>query len=151
MTHPKEQDLALFATGDTGFVQKFQLTRHVRDCTDCSQAVEEYRTLTSALSEPDLDIANWDSLAAEMKANIRLGLEAGACVQPRSFARATGALAFLNPRLAVAAASVMVLLAAGLLLKQSQPVPKPSSTVIASQESVKVDTEGVTITHVYLE
>lgn len=155
MTHPKEQDLALFATRDLSFVQNFRLNRHVSSCAACSQTIAEYRELTSALSEPDLDIANWDALAAEMKANVRLGLEAGACVDSTKtrFARINPLPApiRLNARLGVAAASLMVLISAGLLMRQPKPAPAPARTTIASQQSVKVDTEGVTITNVYLE
>lgn len=153
MTHPKEQDLALFATRDLGFVQNFLLNRHVRNCADCTQSVAEYQDLTAALSEPDLDIANWDSLAAEMKANVRLGLEAGACIDKTRtrFARRPQTRHRFNPRLAVAAASLMVLATAGILLRQPKPAPPAPRTVIASEQSIKVDTEGVTITNVYLE
>ena len=147
MTHPEEQDLALYATGDAGFVQKLYLTRHVHSCSECSRIVEEYRGLTAALSEPDLDIANWDALAAEMKANVRLGLEAGACVRTDAAPTAS----WVNPRLAVAMASLVILAGAGLILREHKPAPTPKSSVFAARQSVKVDTEGVTITNVYLE
>ncbi|MCU1327394.1 MAG: anti-ECFsigma factor, ChrR [Bryobacterales bacterium] len=174
MTHPKEHDLALFATRDLSFVQNFRLNRHVRDCAQCSQTVAEYRDLTVALAEPDLEIANWDALAAEMKANVRLGLEAGACIDNTRFSRknslsrtnplsrtnsflsrdrnGAGPATLFNPRLTLAAASLVVLVSAGLLMRQPRPSqPAPPATEIASQQSVKVDTEGVTITNVYLE
>jgi hypothetical protein len=150
MTHPKEQDLALYATGDTGFVDKIQLTRHLRACDECLQTVQEYRSLSAELSDLDLDLANWDSLAAEMKANIHVGLEAGACVRKPQTVRP---LNFFNTRMAVATASLLTLAAAALLLKQPKfaAPAAATTTVMASQQSVKVDSEGVTITNVILE
>jgi len=155
MKHPAEQDLALYAGGDHGFVESWILGRHVRNCASCSEVVEEYRELTLALSAEALsteaDLPDWDSLAGEMRANIRVGLEAGACIPrervlPKPFA--------LNPRLTVALASLMVLVGAGVFLRQ--PKRTPSGAVIAShqmasEQRVQVDTEGVTITSVFGE
>ncbi len=145
MSHPPEQDLALYATKDLTFFSRLSVSRHVRTCQACAEALHDYREITAdlALSEPE--IPDWDNLAGEMRANIRLGLEAGACVP--SVAPAP-AVSWFNPRLALAMASLMFLLGAGIILRPDQPKPVP--TVVASQQqSVKVDTEGVTITNVF--
>jgi hypothetical protein len=114
-THPSEADLALLAGGECGRVSRFFLQRHVRDCRECTAKVAHFeilRTDLARMSPPDLD---WSRLAAEMKANIRLGLEAGACV--RDIERRHG----WNPRLAVAFASVAFLICAGLTMKSRLP------------------------------
>jgi hypothetical protein len=67
---------------------------------------------------------NWDALAADMRANIRLGLEAGACVREKRVRRR------VNPRLAVAFASLMVVVAASFLLRGSHSLI-PSETTAA--------------------
>ena len=146
MRHPAEQDLALYAGGDQGFLKSFVVGRHVRDCAECAEVVEDYRQLTIALAaEPDMP--GWDSLAAEMKANIRLGLEAGACI---GGAKDRGTvLPRFNPRLAVALASLMVLAGAGFFLRE--PISPSAGTVVAAQQYVQVDPEGVTITNVFGE
>jgi hypothetical protein len=150
MRHPAEQDLALYASGDQGFFKGFTLRRHVRDCAACAEVIEEYREITAALAV-ESEIPGWDSLAAEMKANIRLGLEAGACIPPDRTSRIP---LVLNPRLAVAFASLMVLVGAGVFLRPPRQAAGPA-TMAASQvtagENIQVDPEGVTITHVFGE
>lgn len=144
MTHPPEEELALYATGDTGPVKRFRLWLHLRSCPACSQIAGEFRELTVALSrsEPEPEVAEWNTLAAEMRANIRLGLEAGACV------RADAPVAhWWSPRLVVAMASLIILAGAGFVLRPRQPALLP--TIIAAQQSIRVDTEGVTITNVF--
>lgn len=147
MPHPVEQDLALYATNDLTFFSRLSVSRHVRTCQACADAVHDYREITADLTLSEPEIPDWDNLAAEMRANIRLGLEAGACVPSVASAPA---VSWFNPRLALAMASLMFLLGAGIILRPDQP--KPAPTVVASQQqSVKVDTEGVTITNVYME
>src|SRR5580698_2757936 len=80
MNHPRENDLALLAGGEAGRIRRFLLDRHVRTCADCRETIREYRELRAELAEPGLPDLNWNFLAADMRANIRLGLEAGACV-----------------------------------------------------------------------
>jgi hypothetical protein len=119
MTHPHETELALLAGGDCGRVAGFFLARHVRGCRECAAKVEGFEMLREDLAEmpaPDLD---WSSLAAEMKANIRLGLEAGECVRLREPRRQW------NPRLAVAFASLSFLICAGLIMRSPATLPAP--------------------------
>ena len=80
--HPRENDLALLAGGEAGRFQRFPCwMRHVRTCADCQEddryGIPELRSGLADMELPDL---NWNFLAADMRANIRLGLEAGACV-----------------------------------------------------------------------
>jgi len=116
MNHPLENDLALLAGGETGRIRRFLLDRHVRTCADCQNKIAEYRELRSELSEPGLPDLNWNFLAADMRANIRLGLEAGACVRtPHVFMR-------WNPRLGIAFASLALLVGSGLFLRDIRPL-----------------------------
>ena len=63
------------------------------------------------METPDL---NWNSLAMEMRGNIRVGLDAGACVAgPRVSNR-------WNPRLAMAFASLLLLTRLGFLFTDSE-------------------------------
>jgi hypothetical protein len=143
--HPTEDQLALFASGDAGFVRGLLLARHVRNCASCNGTVEEYRGLTAALAADVFPVDAWNQLAAEMHANIRLGLEAGACVRGEE-----AAASWWNPRLGVAMATLVILAGAGFVLRPSaQPSAQP--VTVAAQHHVAVDTEGVTITNVILE
>jgi len=93
MTHPSESDLALFAAGDLSWAKQKFTGRHIAQCGACQTIVVEYSELRPEAREfPKIPRslhtgANWSRLAAEMSANIRLGLEAGECVSPRVLSR----------------------------------------------------------------
>ncbi len=113
MRHPSTIDLALHAGGDLGLIRRIGVALHVRRCERCaseaaavSEARGKIRDAAAALA-PSLD---WSALASEMTANIRVGLEAGQCVdEPRRPARLRG----LRWSLGAALASACLLLALG--------------------------------------
>ena len=82
--HPEAQELALYVSRDLSAWRNFAVGRHVSACPSCRREVALLGNAASAFaSEVDLipgGTAAWDRLAAEMRANIRLGLEAGECV-----------------------------------------------------------------------
>jgi anti-sigma factor RsiW len=89
--HAVETDLALFATGDLNPWRSALVRFHVARCAQCRETVDAFRRDRERLRQeasrmpPGL---NWERLAAEMAANIRVGLEAGECVAPRRSKRA---------------------------------------------------------------
>jgi len=120
-SHPSETELALLAGGDCPPVSRFLLNRHVRQCSACSETVAEFASLRSDIAAEEIPDLNWDRLAAEMTANIHLGLEAGECVRLASPRR------HWNPKLAVAFASLTILLGAGYLLRAPHAAPAISA------------------------
>ncbi len=126
--HPSEADLAMFASGDSGWLRELQLKRHVSRCGDCRDTVASYGEVRTALQEvplPDAlaNEAGWNRMAGEMRANIRLGLAAGECIgsapeqsRPRNFS-----LGLASRRLAVGMAGVVLLAGAGLFLRGLLP------------------------------
>lgn len=114
MNHPREHDLALLAGGEAGRIRRFLLGRHLRVCPDCQRKIAEYQDLRDDLAEIEIPDVNWNFLAADIRANIRLGLEAGACV------RAEPVLRRWNSRPAIAVACVLLLLVAGELLRNGR-------------------------------
>ena len=114
--HPHENDLALLAGGEAGRGSRFFLERHVRSCADCQQKVVEYRQLRAHLREHEIPDMNWHFLEADMRANIRLGLEAGACV------RTTQIAPRWNLRLSVGFAGVAALILAGFFVPDIGPL-----------------------------
>ena len=82
MRHPKLATLALHAGGDLGVLVGWRTGRHLAACERCRAEVgrvEKTRRILPDLAEmPEVP---WNRLAAEMKANIRLGVEAGQCVR----------------------------------------------------------------------
>jgi hypothetical protein len=107
MNHPRDNDLALLAGGDASRLQRFRLDRHVQNCADCQTKMAGYRNLRSELNDMEFPEVNWNFLATDMRANIRLGLEAGACV------RSTPDFGRWNPRLGFAFAALALLLIGG--------------------------------------
>jgi hypothetical protein len=128
--HPDPATLALHAGKDLGWFQAWKTERHVADCVDCREEIAAYqgmRDLLPRLSEmPDLP---WNRLAGEMRANIRLGLAAGECVEGVEVpAPKAGAFAGLRPAFAVA--GVLALLITGLILERPKPVNTAASPVV---------------------
>ena len=83
MKHPGEADLALFAGGDLGFLDRWRVGRHLKGCATCRDGIEGFRSGTSALRNETSELPpglDWSRLAAEMTANIHVGIEAGECV-----------------------------------------------------------------------
>jgi len=130
MRHPKQAALALHAGGDLGFFAKWRVERHLARCERCRDEVAAFSDFREMLPElagpPDLP---WNQLAAEMRANIRLGLAAGECVRPderplREHPFFTGA------RAAVAMASIVALMVTGLMLERPVPVAVSEGPVV---------------------
>ncbi len=122
MRHPKLATLALHAGGELGWLARWRTERHVAECERCRADVAAFERTRQILPDlAEMPEVPWNRLAAEMKANIRLGLAAGECVReggaPRlDWPRVTGM------RAAVALASVTALLVTGMVLERPAPV-----------------------------
>lgn len=146
MNHPRENDLALLAGGDAGRIKRFLLDRHVRACAGCRETIAEYRELRAEAGRAELPDLNWNFLAAEMRANIRLGLEAGECVRTGQVFRRWNARPFL------AFASLLLLIGAVELLRDARP-HRPASVEAATQVlqstragvEIRTDTKSLTL------
>ncbi len=116
MKHPTQATLALHAGGDLGWWVRWRTERHAAHCEQCREDLAAFSGVCEIL--PDLneipEVA-WNRLAAEMKANIRLGLAAGECVRTED--KPLRATLFSGARAAVALASVVALLVTGVVLQ----------------------------------
>jgi hypothetical protein len=107
--HVIETDLALYAAGDLPFWRSALVGIHVRKCGECRGLVQALREDRKELKRSADDMPaniDWDQLAAEMTANIRVGLAAGECVTPRE-----RKVASISWRPAAIAAGLVVLMA----------------------------------------
>ena len=126
MKHPGEETLALFAGQDLDLFARWRTRRHLDRCERCRAEVAEFSALRHGVSDlSELPGVSWNRLAAEMKANIHLGLAAGECVRDTRPGRLS--VAFSGMRGAIACASVAVLLLAGLLLEKPAPPVQPEA------------------------
>ncbi|HEV2199477.1 MAG TPA: hypothetical protein VGR73_06635 [Bryobacteraceae bacterium] len=86
MQHASEANLALYGTGDLAWWRCQWIGLHVARCAECRRRADEYRADRERLRSlaDELPGVRWERLAAEMAANIRVGLAAGECVAPRA-------------------------------------------------------------------
>ena len=115
MKHPNQSALALHAGGDLGAFARWRMERHLAKCERCRKEVSSFQSVRNSIAElaevPELP---WGLMAAEMRANIRLGLSAGECVRA-----AENRSAFqLGWRSVVAMASIAALIVTGLVLER---------------------------------
>ncbi|MGH9559799.1 MAG: hypothetical protein ACRD30_11215 [Bryobacteraceae bacterium] len=88
--HIAETELALYASADLDWLHRAAVRLHVSRCERCRGTAENYRADRERVREIAAEMPaglDWERLAAEMTANIRVGLEAGECVAPRKRAR----------------------------------------------------------------
>jgi hypothetical protein len=143
MKHPNQATLALHAGGDLGAVAGWRTRRHVARCAECREEIASFDECRQLL--PSLDDSaelHWNRLAAEMKANIRLGLAAGECV--RADEPAGAGRIWYGARVGVALASVVVLLTVGLMLERPGPtVARDTGVVVqATADGIQVREGG---------
>ena len=83
MKHPSEIQLALFAGGDLGGLDRWSVGRHVSRCDGCQSEVKQLQSASSDVRAMAADLpkhVNWDRLAGDMTGNIRVGLAAGKAI-----------------------------------------------------------------------
>ncbi|MFY9727378.1 MAG: hypothetical protein WB579_01210, partial [Bryobacteraceae bacterium] len=143
MKHPNQATLALHAGGDLGAIARWRARRHLARCAECREEIARFEQLRQFLpSLADSPELQWNRLAAEMKANIRLGLAAGECV--RADEPAGAGRIWSGARVGVALASTAVMLATAVMLERSGPtVDRETGVVVqATADGVQVREGG---------
>jgi anti-sigma factor RsiW len=130
--HPSSTNLAMLAGGDCGFARALLLNRHVRQCPECSAEVTEFSALRAETADSMPAGLDWESLASEMRGNIRVGLEAGACVRQPVVARRSW-----SPRIAIACASLVALAGTGIFFSRHQNHLEAHSAVAVLQSTAQ--------------
>lgn len=144
MKHPNQAILALQAGGDLGFFARWKVERHLAYCDRCRDEVDAFAALREISPElAQIPEVPWNRLAAEMKANIRLGLAAGECVradgQPLRETRL-----FTGARAIVALASIAALMVTGIILEHPAPAPVADDGMVvqATANGIQVSKGG---------
>ena len=138
MKHPNQATLALHAGGDLGPIRSWWTARHLARCAECREEVAGYAEMRELLPElADLPEIPWNRMAAEIKANVRLGLEAGECV--RSAEMPLHRASLTGWRAVVAFASVIVLVFGCLVLEH----PAPPPAVRVAETAVESTSDGI--------
>lgn len=133
--HPTEAALALHAGGDLGLLDRLRIHLHVRGCPACAARLAALADARRQLRASALELPeglDWSRLAGEMRANIRVGLAAGAIVGGPASRPSPDASSF---RLAVVLASLSFVAVAGWLLR----APQPSAPDLAAAPAVLLE------------
>ncbi|HTP30943.1 MAG TPA: hypothetical protein VMJ75_02145 [Candidatus Acidoferrales bacterium] len=134
MRHPDETKLALHSSGDLGWFAGWRTERHLARCARCRDEVAGFREMRETLPAlAELPDVQWNRLAAEMRANIRLGLAAGECVGDA--AEDVPSPLFGKARAVLAFASIFTLVVTGLVLER----PAPSGSAAREPIAMAVD------------
>ncbi len=146
MKHPDQAILALHAGGDLGWFARWRVERHLGQCDRCRDEVDAFVATREIITDlAEIPEVPWNRLAAEMRANIRLGLEAGEIVR-ESDVPLRETPWFTGARAAVALASIVALLVTGILLERPDPKLTASNedfTVVqATADGIQVRTGG---------
>ncbi|HEV8038471.1 MAG TPA: hypothetical protein VGP62_06385 [Bryobacteraceae bacterium] len=83
MKHPNQVQLALWSGGDLGPWDRWRTGRHVAGCANCAGEVQALRAARQKVREVTAELPenlNWNQLAEEMSANVRVGLAAGEAI-----------------------------------------------------------------------
>src|SRR5947209_17694056 len=74
MKHPSQEILALHAGGDLRWLERWRTNRHLAACDECRDEVAAFSELRETLPQlNEIPEVPWNKIAAEMRANIRLG------------------------------------------------------------------------------
>lgn len=144
MKHPNQETLALHAGGDLGWVARWKTERHLAKCGECREEIGAFRGVREIATElSEIPEVPWTKLAAEMKANIRLGLAAGEIVGGGEKALRENPW-FTGARAAVALASMVVLVFTGLVLESPKPAPvKEEARVVGTMANgIQISADG---------
>ncbi len=145
MTHPTETDLALFAGKDLSLPSRFRIALHLRACSRCSRLAAEFRGMRQFVGGCEHELppgVDWDVLAAEMKANIRLGLAAGRCVTTTVVQPELPRAGWRTPAIVL---PVLLVIVAGWILQSLHPPLSPAApefVVQASASGIGVERNG---------
>jgi hypothetical protein len=142
MKHPSQATLALHAGGDLGPIARWRTEHHLTRCRHCREEVvafDEVREMLPDLAQiPDIP---WNRLAAEMKANIRLGLAAGECVRDGN-APLRDTTLFTGARAAVAFASILALMVTSFMLERPVPLLSKDERPMAQATGNGIEVSG---------
>lgn len=142
--HLEPTVLALHAGGDLPLPARLAAAWHLLRCARCRRQERAFRRMRQQWKEataqlpPDLD---WPALEAEMKANIRLGIAAGAIVRGARSSR-SGWRRQWKPAYVVAATLAVVFVAGALLERKTlpRPGPQPGAEVV-----MRTTSEGLAV------
>jgi len=137
--HPSVEKLALYDGGELSWLDHLILRRHVTGCAQCQAEVEMFRGAAVAVREETEEIpagVQWDRLAAEMRANIRVGIAASDAISAYGKPNDAGPVQGMPWRMAVLTFGLVLMVTVGYWLnavKKSEQIAamRPPDPVVA--------------------
>jgi hypothetical protein len=147
MKHPNQIQLSLLAGGDLGPLDRWRIGRHVSGCASCANevqalraAIEQVREVTAGLPEN----LNWNQLAEEMTANVRVGLAAGEAIARFDKPTLAGRPRHLGWNAAMVVACATVVFGAAFWIN----LPRPQmDNLLSALKRVRTDRIGKLVQH----
>lgn len=145
--------ISLYSGGDLPWWNRFTAGRHIRSCEACSAELRAFAEARGDLREQSEGLpadVNWNRLAAEMKANIHLGLEAGEIAAGRmsmaecqdEYAEEPAYRAFFKPMAALASVAVFLYGATWMLSKRSANREVASAQILLTTTAEGIEYQG---------
>ncbi|HEU0124369.1 MAG TPA: hypothetical protein VFQ91_27820 [Bryobacteraceae bacterium] len=119
MKHPSIDKLALYAGGELSWWTQWTLRRHIGGCGQCQHEVALFQEASAEAFEEAGQMpagVQWERLAAEMRANVRLGLEASDAISAYAAPLDAPPVRGMSWRTAAVATCLLMLLSVGYWL-----------------------------------
>jgi len=123
LRHPSSQQLALYAGRDLNWFDLLRVRLHLGRCYECRSRVDYHEAAIEGVQAGALDLpegVDWPRLAAEMKANIHLGLEMSEIAGRVPRRRFDPSGESLGWRVALVGASLAVVIGSGWYLHRAR-------------------------------
>lgn len=123
MKHPSIDKLALYAGGEAQWWTRSTMQRHVTACAQCREEVALFREAAGAVRLETAEMpagVHWDRLAAEMRANVRLGIEASDAISAYGTKLAINPVQGMSWRMAALTTGLVLLLSIGYWLSAAK-------------------------------
>jgi len=123
MKHPSIEKLALYSGGELAWWSRITMQRHVHSCAQCQEEVALFGEAATAVREETAEMpggVQWDRLAAEMRANVRVGIAASEAISSYGSRIEAGPAQGMSWRMTVLTTGFVIMLSIGYWLNASK-------------------------------
>lgn len=123
MKHPSIEKLALYGGGELPWWTRLTMRRHLSTCAQCQEEVALFSDTAEAVREETNEMpagVQWDRLAAEMRANVRVGIAASDAISSYGSPIDRGSVHGMSWRMAALTTGVVLMLSIGYWLNAAK-------------------------------
>lgn len=142
MKHPSSESLALLAGEDLSMMEAIPVRWHLRGCSICRGELEAASRSILVMRAAVMELPqglDWNSLAAEMRGNINVGLEASQAISSfsKSDSRTDRSIFDWRPAVAVFAIVVVTVMGWFLNTQRADHINNPSILLEANSQGIE--------------